>query len=301
MADNEKLLSDSFPWETIDDDIDRWIEEDLGRGDITSDFLPIDGMKIEAEVVAHSYGVLAGIDGFERILRKADPDLRVISKLSDGTAYESGDTLITFVGDAKAVLHVERTALNLLNHLSGVASLTAKFVENVKGTNVKILDTRKTIPGLRELEKYAVRCGGGVNHRLDLSSAVLIKDNHLVLIDSKNLTLSKIIRAYREKVGHGVKIEVEAGDLNRVGEAVEAGADIVMLDNMTPDQAREAVKLHGTRIILEISGGVTLENVREWAETGVDIISIGALTHSVKSADNSLEFVKDKSPDSIKP
>jgi nicotinate-nucleotide pyrophosphorylase (carboxylating) len=277
-----------FPWETIDSDLERWLAEDAGRGDVTTDNLPLEGVQVTAEVQAKSDGVLSGGAGFVRIMRKADPDLAVNKILPDGTHYRTGDVLIRLTGNASSLLHAERTALNLLNHLSGIATLTAEFVKRVAGTKARIEDTRKNKPGLRALEKYAVRCGGGSNHRPDLAASVLLKDNHLVLVGAK---LEEAIEHLKRKVGHTVKIEVEVDDIDQVERAASAGADIVMLDNMTPDDGREAVQLVGDQVLIEASGGVTLETVRDWAESGVDIISVGSLTHSARSADLSLDFL----------
>jgi nicotinate-nucleotide pyrophosphorylase (carboxylating) len=279
----------NFPWEILDNDIINWLSEDAGRGDITTDFLPIAGVQFEAYVLAKSDGVLAGGPVFLRILRKADPDLKLNSILPDSTPFQKGDILISVTGDAAKLLRAERTALNLLNHLSGIATLTAKFVVYTAGTNAKIVDTRKTLPGLRALEKYAVRCGGGANHRSDLSAGVMLKDNHLAIVGAE---LEDAIRLLKKKVGHTVKIEVEVDDIDQVERAADAGADIIMLDNMTPDDGREAVQLVGDQVIIEASGGVTLDSVRDWAESGVDIISVGSLTHSAPSADLSVEFRK---------
>ncbi len=278
-----------FPWEMIDCDIERWLSEDYGRGDITTDLLPIEGVKVTAQVLAKSDGILAGAGGFIRIMRRADPDLDVEKSTPDGTHYHEGDILIQITGDARRILRAERTALNLLRHLSGVATYTGEFVKLVEGTKAKIVDTRKTIPGFRALQKYAVRCGGGANHRSDLSAAVMLKDNHLALVGAE---LEDAIRLLRSRLGHTTKIEVEVDDLDQVERAVDAGADIIMLDNMTPDDGREAVTLVGDQVVIEASGGVSLETARDWAEAGVDVISVGALTHSAPAADLSLEFLK---------
>ncbi len=286
--DHNRTICD-FPWETIDSDIERWLLEDIGFGDVTTDPLPLEGIKVTAEVLAKSEGVVSGVGGFLRILQRSCPDLVVEKAVPDGTGYKPGDILIRVVGDARKLLHAERTALNLLNHLSGISTLAAKFVKAVEGTGVKIIDTRKTTPGLRALEKYAVRCGGAANHRCDLSSSVLLKDNHLVIVGAE---LEDAIRRIREKSGHTIKIEIEVDDIDQAERAAAAGADIVMLDNMTPDDGREAVQLVGDLVTVEASGGVNLENVREWAESGVDLISVGQITHSAPDADMSVEFVK---------
>ena len=284
---NEKPDFD-FPWETIDSDIERWLSEDYGHSDITTDLLPLEGKKVSAVVMAKSDGVLSGMGGFLRIMKKSDPDLQVENTLRDGTHYRAGDVLVRIIGDARRVLRSERTALNLLRHLCGVATLTNEFVKAIEGTGAKIVDTRKTIPGIRALQKYAVRCGGGMNHRSDLSAAIMLKDNHLTLVGSE---LEETIALLRKKAGHTVKIEVEVDDIDQVERAFEAGADIIMLDNMTPDDGREAVQMVGDSLIIEASGGVTLETVRDWAESGVHVISVGALTHSAPAADLSLDFM----------
>jgi len=289
MSAGSDEITYDFPWETIDSDIERWLSEDVGRGDVTSDLLPLDGVKATAEVLAKSDGVVAGIGGFLRILRRSDPDIIVEKAVRDGSGYRRGNVLVRVTGDARKLLHAERTALNLLNHLSGIATLTAEFVKRIEGTKAKIVDTRKTAPGLRALEKYAVRCGGGSNHRFDLSASVMLKDNHLALIGEE---LEDAIALLKRKAGHTVKIEVEVDDVDQVERAAEAGADIVMLDNMTPDDGREAVQLVGDQVVVEASGGVNLDNVRDWAESGVEIISVGLLTHSAPSANLSFEFMK---------
>jgi nicotinate-nucleotide pyrophosphorylase (carboxylating) len=287
MAQENEKPDFDFPWEIIDSDIERWLIEDYGHGDTTTDLLPLEGVKVTAEVIAKSDGVLAGVGGFLKIVRKSDPDFVVVKALRDGTHYRKGDVLIRFTGDARKVLRSERTALNLLRHLSGVATLTRSFVKEVEGTGTKIVDTRKTLPGLRALQKYAVRCGGGANHRSDLSAEVMLKDNHLALVGAE---LEETIAFLRRKVGHTVKIEVEVDDIDQVERASQAGADIIMLDNMTPDDGREAVQMVGDSVIVEASGGVTLQTARDWAESGVHVISVGALTHSAPAADLSLEF-----------
>ncbi len=283
---NDSIIPD-FPWETIDSDIERWLEQDIGCGDVTSDPLPLDGVRITAEVLAKSKGVASGVGGFLRILKKSDPELVITKAVPDGTQYNTGEILISVTGDARRLLRAERTALNLLTHLSGIASLTSEFVKLTVGTKAKIVDTRKTTPGLRSLEKYAVRCGGGSNHRPGLDASVMLKDNHVALVGSN---LEEAIKRIRQINGHTTKVEVEVDDIDMVENAVGAGADVVMLDNMTPDDGREAVQLVGDQVIVEASGGITLENVRDWAESGVDVISVGFMTHSAPSADLSLEF-----------
>jgi nicotinate-nucleotide pyrophosphorylase (carboxylating) len=287
MFDNDEIKYD-FPWETVDSEIERWLTEDLGRGDITTDSLPLDGIKVTAELRAQSNGVLSGGGGYLRIMKKSDPDLVIDKITSDGASFRSDDVLIRITGNAAKILHAERTALNLVNHLSGIATLTSEFVKRTAGTKARIEDTRKTKPGLRALEKYAVRCGGGANHRFDLADSVLLKDNHIALVGAE---LEDAIAYIKGRVGHTVKIEVEVDDIDQVERAAAAGADIVMLDNMTPDDGREAVQLVGDQILIEASGGVTLDTVRAWAESGVDIISVGLLTHSAPSANLSLDFL----------
>ena len=261
--------------------VQAWLAEDVGDGDVTSRTLIDEVATCEAEIVLKQHGVICGLDAaaavFDALGARLEPHA------ADGDVLEPGP-VAHVEGSARAVLAAERTALNLLGRLSGIATLTRRYVEAVEGTGATILDTRKTTPGLRELEKYAVACGGGTNHRRGLDDAILIKDNHL--------RLAGPIRVAVERAkATGLPVEVECETLDQTREAVAAGADRILLDNMTPAELREAVGLVGDDAELEASGGVTLDTVREIAETGVDFVSVGAITHSAPSLDVSLEIL----------
>ena len=266
------------------------LKEDLGHGDVTTDALIEPGLKGLAWLRAKEELVLCGLEVAKEVFFLVDSELSFIPLRKDGEAINSGEVVAEIRGKVASILKGERVALNLLQHLSGVATYTRKFVEKVKDFPVKILDTRKTIPGLRVLEKYAVSCGGGANHRFGLSDGVLIKDNHIKACGSVKEAL---VRA-RARLPHVYKIEIEVKDLEELKEALMAGADAVLLDNMDLETLKEAVKL-ARKIkkdaILEASGGVRLENVREIAATGVDLISIGRLTHSAPAVDLHLKVV----------
>jgi nicotinate-nucleotide pyrophosphorylase (carboxylating) len=263
------------------------LEEDLnGAGDITTDaIIPADA-KGEATIVAREAGVVAGLDLAEAAFKALDPDARFTRVVRDGGKVAAGGTIATVAGKTRALLTGERTALNFLGRLSGIATLTASFVEAVKGTSARIACTRKTIPGLRALEKYAVRAGGGGNHRFGLYDAVLVKDNHIAAAGG----LAKALERLRARNGHLVRVEVEVDTLDQLKEALNYRIDAVLLDNMDVATLKKAVALVQGRIVTEASGGVTLENVREIASTGVDVISVGALTHSPRNLDSSLEW-----------
>jgi nicotinate-nucleotide pyrophosphorylase (carboxylating) len=266
----------------------RALAEDLGAGDATTRRLFPRAVKAEAVILAKQPAVIAGLPAARAVFQAVDPSLRFRAAVRDGTRVEPGTVAATLSGDGRSILAGERVALNFLQHLSGVATQTRRFVDAVKGTRAVILDTRKTIPGLRLLEKYAVRMGGGRNHRLDLSDGILIKDNHLALAGN----LQTAVRAAQRRAGRTrrLPVEVEVTTLDEVKEALTAGADIILLDNMPVVQIKEAIRLIGNRAKTEVSGGVHLQNVREIAATGVDAISIGALTHSAPAADLSLEI-----------
>jgi nicotinate-nucleotide pyrophosphorylase (carboxylating) len=267
--------------------IDAALREDMPEGDITSEsIIPADA-RSEAIFLAKEDGILAGLAVARRVFEKIDSAVEFTGKIQDGAAFRKSDILACVEGPTIALLKGERTALNFLQHLSGVATATRRFVDAVAGTKAKILDTRKTAPGLRLLEKYAVEAGGGTNHRLSLSDMVLIKDNHLRYVGS----VAEAVRRARSTIRHGVRIEVEAADLSQVRDALAAGADMIMLDNMTLEVMSEAVTLAAGRVPLEASGNISLDRVRAVAETGVDYISVGALTHSARAVDISLEFL----------
>jgi nicotinate-nucleotide pyrophosphorylase (carboxylating) len=262
------------------------LEEDGAFNDLTTIATVVSERRARAALVARESGVVCGVALAVNAFRLLDPKVAIRIDAEDGTRVTSGSSVLFVNGNARALLSAERVALNFLQRLSGIASLTAQFVAAVDGTTTKILDTRKTTPGWRQLEKYAVRAGGGYNHRLDLSSAVLIKDNHLSALEGD---IAMAVHRARE-LAPGVKIEVECDNLEQVERALAAGADIVMLDNMSIDDMQRAVKLVDHRALLEASGGVSLTTVRVIAETGVDWISIGALTHSAPAMDLGLDF-----------
>jgi nicotinate-nucleotide pyrophosphorylase (carboxylating) len=261
------------------------LEEDIGSGDITTAATVPPGTHARAELVAKEDFVLAGLDVARQVFALIDPQVAFEGLIADGQVVRRGEVIAWLKGDAASLLQGERVALNLLQRLSGVATLTARFVAAVDGTGATIVDTRKTTPGLRTLEKYAVRVGGG-NHRMALYDGVLIKENHVVAAGG----ITAAVARARVRAPHTVKIEVEVRDLAEVKEALAAGADILLLDNMDLKQLRAAVDLVGGRTITEASGGVNLETVRAIAETGVNLISVGALTHSYRSVDISMLF-----------
>ena len=263
------------------------LEEDLPAGDITTEAIVPASLEASAVFLGKEEGVLAGLEIAIRVLATVDKEVKLTEARQDGYQFSPGDILAQISGRANSILKAERTALNFLQRLSGIATLTRAFVEEVRGTRAAILDTRKTTPGWRELEKYAVRIGGGKNHRLSLSDMMLIKDNHIRIAGGITPALEKA----KEKASPGVKIEIEATNLQEVKEALEGGADLIMLDNMELEMIKMAVELVSGRVPLEVSGKVNLKTVREIALTGVDFISVGALTHSFRSADISLEFI----------
>ena len=263
------------------------LEEDGAFNDITTIATVRSDRRARAALVARQGGTVAGIPFALETFRTLDPKVSMRVDTEDGKRAMRGETIIYITGHARAMLSAERVALNFLMRLSGIATLTSRFVDAVRGTGAKILDTRKTTPGWRLLEKYAVRAGGGTNHRMDLASSVLIKDNHLAAVDGR---VDIAVRRARELAPPGATIEVECISADQVAAAVASGADIVLLDNMPPDLMRECVKLTAKRALLEASGGVTLENVRSVAETGVDMISVGALTHSAAALNLALDF-----------
>ncbi len=260
--------------------------EDLGRaGDITSAACIPAGTRIRARFAARKAGTIAGMDGVRLAIAALDPSADYRQLIQDGQAVTPGDVLAEVEADARALLSAERTALNLLGRLSGVATLTAAYVRAVEGTGAKIVCTRKTTPGLRSLEKYAVRCGGGINHRFGLDDAILIKDNHVAACGG----IAPALERAKAAAGHLVKIEIEVDTLAQLDEALPLGPDVVLLDNFSLADLREAVARAKGRTVLEASGGVTLETVRAIAETGVDVISSGALTHSAPVLDVGLD------------
>ncbi len=274
----------------IDDLIDRALNEDLASGDITTNILINDSWQGKSYFLAKAEGILAGIDIARRVFNNVDSGLQMNVLIKDGSIIKPGDIIARVNGRLSVILKAERTALNFLQHLSGIATETSRYVKAVQGLPVKILDTRKTTPGLRELEKYAVKTGGGQNHRMNLSDGILIKDNHLAILAKQGLSLKEVIATAKRKAGRHLKVEVEVQTPQAAQQAAEAEADIIMLDNMKPEDMKLAVCLVDKRSLIEASGGINLTNVRAAAETGVDFISIGALTHSAKALDISLEY-----------
>lgn len=272
----------------IDELIKKAITEDINYIDVSSAYLFGDDDRTEAYFISKADGVLCGIEVALRVFSLLDNTLEYKLYKHDGDEIKAGDLIAEFSGKTLKLLEGERTALNLLQHMSGVASMTNAAVKAIAGTNSTIADTRKTLPGLRAIQKYAVTCGGGHNHRYNLSDAAMLKDNH---IDAGG-GITKTVKTLRSKIGHTVKIEVETRNLDEVREAVEAGADIIMLDNMNLETMQEAVKIIDGKALTEASGNVTLENIKTVAEAGVDIISMGAITHSVKAFDISMRIKK---------
>lgn len=264
--------------------IDRALEEDLGTGDLSAQILP-DGLVGQAKLYSKGTSIVAGIELVKQVFQRVDSKIMVKVHINDGEKVTPGSIVMELSGPLSSILTAERTALNFIQHLSGIATATREAVDIINGLPVRISDTRKTLAGLRALQKYAVLVGGGFNHRYGLYDAVLLKDNHLTSLGG----LTKAIEMARQKIGHMVKLEVECESLAQVQEALDCGVDLIMLDNMTTEQMRQAVSLVNHRVIVEASGGIKTGNLREVAETGVDIISIGALTHSVKSMDFSLD------------
>lgn len=271
----------------IDDLIMSALKEDMPLGDITTDNIIKPGSKSKAVLLAKQAAVISGLDLFERVFVLLDPDMVFKKSVEDGQQVQKGDIILEFEGNTSAMLRGERTALNFLQHLSGISTRTFEFSQKIKDLPVKVVDTRKTVPGMRYLDKYAVKMGGGQNHRLCLSDGVLIKDNHIKAAGG----IKNAIQQVRGHVPHTIKIEVETESLEQVMEALEAGADIIMLDNMKPDRMKQAVALINKKAIVEASGNVSIDSIRSIAETGVDIISVGELTHSVKAVDISMRFV----------
>ncbi len=263
----------------------EFLLEDIGVKDITTDSLDVD-RKVRGYFIAKDDGVLAGIDFAISIFKILDKNLKVITYKKDGSSVKKGNVLLEIEGNGKALLKGERTALNITQRLSGIATLTRKYVERLEGTKTKLLDTRKTTPGFRYFEKYAVKVGGGENHRFALYDMVMIKDNHILLAGS----ISEAVKQIKKKVSPMVKIEVEVSNLEELKEALECDVDIIMLDNMNLEDMKEAVKLVNGKVKLEASGNITLDNIREVALTGVDFISTGATIHSSKWLDISMRI-----------
>jgi len=274
----------------VTDLIDRALGEDLSGGDPTTDILIPPDLTGKAALVSREPGVLAGAEVGLTVFRRVDGELVTNALLEDGAEIGAGARIGTVEGRVASILKAERTAVNFVQRLSGIATETSRFVAAVDGSRARIVDTRKTTPGLRLLEKYAVRAGGGENHRQNLGDGILIKDNHIAALADRGLSLGDVVREAVRKAPHAVTVEVEVEDLEQLGQALEAGAEIVLLDNMDIELMIQAVALARGRALTEASGGITLDNVREVAATGVDIISVGALTHSARALNISLDM-----------
>jgi nicotinate-nucleotide pyrophosphorylase (carboxylating) len=270
--------------------VQRALDEDIAWGDVTTDHSVPADQRSRATLLVKQDGVLCGVHVFAEALALVDPTVTVDIALPDGANIVRGSVPARIEGPTRALLTAERTALNFVQRLSGIATMTAAFADRLGGLSTRLVDTRKTTPGLRVLEKYAVRVGGGHNHRFNLADAVLLKDNHLAALKSRGLDLADAIRTIKQRVPHTMKVEVEVTSVDQIDAALAGGADIVLLDNMSNDAMRDAVRRIGGRALTECSGNVTLETIRERAETGVDLISSGALTHSAKALDISLEI-----------
>ena len=271
---------------SVNELIELALKEDIGCGDITTDAIVSPVLDGIGDVIAKENFILAGLDVARQVFDHLDHHLIFSSGYKDGDLVKNDLIVFSVRGKLASILKGERTALNFIQRLSGIATLTCSYVECLKGVNVRIVDTRKTTPGWRTLEKYAVKIGGGSNHRMGLYDGVLIKDNHIAACGG----IKKAVNTARKRIHHLVKIEVEVTNMTELDEALSAGADVIMLDNMTPDQIRKAVKKINSKALVEVSGGVNLENLALLAESGVDLISVGALTHSAKSVDMSMKI-----------
>jgi len=280
----------NLPQEQVDNIIDLALAEDISHGDVTSETLMSPDLQGKASLLVKAEGILAGGEVAKRLFLRVDSSLKVDLLVKDGAKIKCGDIVATVSGRVISILKAERVALNFLQRLSGIASQTAQYIAETQGTGVRITDTRKTTPGLRLLEKYAVRMGGGQNHRFHLGDGILIKDNHLAALRALGMSLKDIVAKAKQNAPQGLTVEVEVNTVEEALEAAAAGADIIMLDNMPPDEMRRVVSLIPGQVKTEASGGITLNNVRTVAMSGVNTISIGALTHSVKALDISLEL-----------
>ncbi len=270
--------------------IETALEEDAPWGDVTSETLIPADATATATLAAREPGVLSGGTVFVAVMHAVDPSIRATLHADEGAAFTAGDTLATVTGSARSVLRAERVALNLVQRMSGIATATAAHVAAAAGTSARIVDTRKTTPGLRALERYAVRCGGGHNHRTSLSDAVLAKDNHLAVLLAGGIGIGDAITEARQRLGHTVHVEVEVDRIDQIEPVVAAGVDTIMLDNFTPAELETGVGIVAGRALVEASGGVSLDTVAAIAATGVDVISVGALTHSARALDLGLDI-----------
>lgn len=294
MSQRELRLSDYMTEPGLRRLVERAVDEDLGRGDVTTNLLVPADVVARAVLRTRSQGVIAGLDVAATVFATVDVRVHPSALVRDGDTVGQGQELAVVSGPARSVLRGERVALNFLQRLSGIATLTSRYVAAVRGTRARVVDTRKTTPGLRALEKYAVRAGGGFNHRRDLSDAMMIKDNHRAVISALGLSLSDAVKQARESLPHILKIEIEVDRLDQIPEAISAGADIILLDNMSTENLRTAVGMIAGRAVVEASGGVDLGTIAEIAATGVDVISVGALTHSAPALDIGLDFEVEK-------
>jgi nicotinate-nucleotide pyrophosphorylase (carboxylating) len=266
--------------------IDNYLEEDITWGDITTDLLIPTGTTSKGYVYAKEGGILAGIDVFDMVFKRIDDDISIKKNYKDGDRIKKDDVIAVICGDMNSLLKAERVALNLLQRMSGIATFTKRLTEKISGTKAKITDTRKTMPGLRYFDKYAVTVGGGINHRYNLSDSILIKDNHIKAAGG----ITNALNILNRNISHTMKIEIEVETIEQLNEVLKFGVDIIMLDNMTIDMMKTAVKIIDGRAIVEASGNINEDNILDVAKTGVDVISMGAVTHSVKALDISLDL-----------
>ncbi len=275
--------------------VEAALEEDLGFGDLTSRSLLSDSMSAKAQIISKEAMVVAGLIVAQEVFHQIDNRLTITFHRRDGDRVAENVRLLTISGNARSLLQAERVALNLLQRLSGISTLTHQFCQAARNYPAKITDTRKTTPGLRSLEKWAVRLGGGYNHRFSLQDGILIKDNHLMVLAAHKVPLSQACQLARQQAPHGLRISVEVETLSQVREALQGQADIILLDNMSLAKIQQAIKIIQGQAIVEVSGGITINNIRDVAITGVDIISIGALTHSAPAVDLSMDIIPERS------
>lgn len=274
----------------LDSIVTRALEEDISHGDVTTQILIPPEVQTRAIVIAKQALTVAGIPVLRKVFEIIDPSVTIHVECEDGTSAKTDQVIASLEGQSQSILTGERVALNFLQHLSGIATLTKQFCDLIKNLPTKILDTRKTTPGLRALEKWAVTCGGGTNHRMSLNDGILIKDNHLAMLNAQGINITVACRMAQANAPNGLQVCVEIESLDDIEQALDGKADILLLDNMTPELVQQAMRQIKGRAVVEVSGGVSLENVREYAKAGADFISIGALTHSAPSVDISLEI-----------
>jgi nicotinate-nucleotide pyrophosphorylase (carboxylating) len=267
------------------------LEEDIGFGDLTSTALLSPDMRAKAQIMAKEAMVVAGMTVAKEVFHQIDDTLILKCHHRDGAQVRTNTGLLTITGNAQSLLQAERVALNFIQRLSGISTITHQFCHAVRDLSVKIVDTRKTTPGLRTLEKWAVRLGGGFNHRFSLHDGILIKDNHLMVLAAHKMSLTQACRLARQQAPHGVRISVEVETMAQVRQALQGKADVILLDNMSPSKIQQAVEIIKYKALVEVSGGITIKNIRDIAQTGVDIISIGALTHSAPAMDLSMDII----------